>query len=64
MAKIVEDSQRVRVRLDQNELNALLVVPAQARGFIDFNPTRISTQPRPDGDFEIIFERLRTEGEA
>ena len=57
MAEKIEDMQRVRVSITQQELNTLLVEPAKQRGFIDFNPTRIHTRPLRDGNFEITFER-------
>lgn len=57
MAQVIEDTKRVSVSLTQGELNALLVTPAKERGFIDFNPTRISTKPDGGGNFVITFER-------
>lgn len=60
MAQVTEDFQRVRVQINQQELNALLVTPARQQGFIDFDPTRINTKALDGGDFEIIFERIET----
>lgn len=60
MATKTEDSRRVRVRLNQAELNALLVTPAKNAGFIDFDPTRINTKELSGGGFEITFERVET----
>lgn len=62
MATVTEDSRRVRVRINQNELNTLLIQPAKDAGFIDFDPTRINTRPLDGGGFEITFERV--EGNA
>ena len=59
MATKTEDSRRVRIRLNQAELNALLVTPAKNAGFIDFDPTRIVTK-EVQGGFEITFERVET----
>lgn len=60
MATVTEDFQRVRVRINQAELNALLVQPARQQGFIDFDPNRINTRSLENGDFEITFERVDT----
>lgn len=57
MAKKTEDSRRVRVALSQAELNNILVQPAKDAGFIDFDPTRITTRQVEAGQFEITFER-------
>lgn len=57
MATVTEDSRRVRVQLNQSELNNLLVTPAKNAGFIDFDPTRIVTKQNGEG-FEITFERV------
>lgn len=62
MATKTEDSRRVRVKLNQAELNNLLVTPAKNAGFIDFDPTRILTTPLDGGDFEITFERVEPIG--
>lgn len=62
MAQKTEDSRRVRVRLNQVELNTILVQPAKDAGFIDFDPTRINTRALDGGGFEITFERV--EGNA
>ena len=64
MAKVTENSRRVRVQINQAQLNALLVQPAKDAGFIDFDPTRISTKPLEGGDFEISFERVETNSAA
>lgn len=62
MATKTEDSRRVRVKLNQQELNNLLVTPAKNAGFIDFDPTRIVTRPADGGGFEITFERVEELG--
>ncbi len=62
MATKTEDSRRVRVQLNQQELNNLLVTPAKNAGFIDFDPTRILTKAVDGGNFEITFERVENLG--
>jgi len=58
MATVKQSAQRVVVSLTQTELNTLLVQPAKDRGFITFDPTRISTKQVNGGDFEITYERV------
>ena len=58
MAKKTEDMQRVKVVLNQQEINNLLVQPAKQQGFIDFDPTRIHTRSLDGGNFEVTFERV------
>ena len=58
MAAVKQDARRVVVELTQVELNAVLVQPAKDRGFIDFDPTRISTRQVNNDTFEIVYERV------
>ncbi len=58
MAQVIENKETTRVRVSQAELTALLIAPAQAQGFIDYEPTRVGIDQNSEGNFVIVFERL------
>lgn len=58
MAQVTQSARRVVVQITQAELNTILIQPAKDRGFIDFDPTRITTKQTAPDTFEIIYERV------
>lgn len=57
MGKVVEKGSRSVVDLTTQDMNELLIEPAKANGWIDFDPTRVNVSETPAG-FTIIFERV------
>ncbi len=58
MAKIIDDKQTTRVSVSLAELTSLIIAPAKAQGFIDYDPTRVDIDKNAEGSFVITFERL------